>query len=82
MDKSSVIYGNPMPKKVIKGAEKSKQKFIKKFGDDSQKEYRIAFQDIPTLDFIGTKNIVFTDKPESEKFDPKAMIVGNIRMPP
>ena len=80
MDKSSVIYGNPMPAKVVKKAEKSKAKFIKKYGDDSKKEYRIAFQDIPTLDFIGTKNIVFTDKEKSETFDPKALIVGNIRM--
>ena len=37
MDKSSVIYGNPMPAKVVKKAEKSKAKFIKKYGDDSQK---------------------------------------------
>ena len=44
MDRSSVIYGNPMPKKVVKKAEKSKAKYIKKYGDDSKKEYRIAFQ--------------------------------------
>jgi len=80
MDKSSVIYGNPMPKKVVKKAEKSKAKYIKKYGDDSKKEYRIAFQDIPTLDYINAKNIVFTDKKESDKFDSKAVIVGNIRM--
>ena len=80
MDRSSVIYGNPMPKKVVKKAEKSKAKYIKKYGDDSKKEYRLAFQDIPTLDYIAAKNIVFTDKAESEKFDPKAVIVGNIRM--
>ena len=80
MDRSSVIYGNPMPKKVVKKAEKSKAKYIKKYGDDSKKEYRIAFQDIPTLDYIAAKNIVFSDKPQSEKFDPKAVIVGNIRM--
>ena len=67
MDKSSVIYGNPMPKKVVKKAEKSKAKYIKKYGDDSKKEYRIAFQDIPTLDYINAKNIVFTDKKESDK---------------
>ena len=69
-----------MPKKVVKKAEKSKAKYIKKYGDDSKKEYRIAFQDIPTLDYIAAKNIVFTDKSQSEKFDPKAVIVGNIRM--
>lgn len=80
MDRSSVIYGNPMPKKVVKKAEKSKAKYIKKYGDDSKKEYRLAFQDIPTLDYIAAKNIVFTDKSQSEKFDSKAVIVGNIRM--
>ena len=69
-----------MPKKVVKKAEKSKAKYIKKYGDDSKKEYRLAFQDIPTLDYIAAKNIVFTDKSQSEKFDSKAVIVGNIRM--
>jgi len=78
-DKSSVIYGNPQPKKVVKGAVKSKQKYIKKYGDDSKKDYHLAFKPISTLDFIGAHNIVFTDK-ESESFDPKALIVGNIRM--
>ena len=79
MDRSRVIYGNPMPEKVVKKAEKSKAKYIKKYGDDSQKPYHIAFKNIPTLDFIGAKNIVFTDG-ESEKFDKKALVVGNIRM--
>ena len=33
MDNSSVIYGNKMPKKVVKKAEKSKAKYIKKYGE-------------------------------------------------
>ena len=37
-DKSSVIFGNPIDAKTIRKAEKSKQKFIKKFGDDSKKD--------------------------------------------
>lgn len=78
MDNSSVIYGNKMPEKVVKKAEKSKLKFIKKFGDDSQKDYKIGFKPIPTLDYLGADNIVFSDK--NEKFDEKALIVGNIRM--
>lgn len=78
MDKSSVIFGNVMPKKVVKSAEKSKAKYIKKYGDDSSKDYKIGFEPIPTLDFIGASNIVFKDK--NEKFDDKALIVGNIRM--
>lgn len=78
MDNSSVIYGNKMPEKVVKAAEKSKLKFIKKFGDDSQKDYKIAFKPIPTLDYLGADNIVFGEK--NEKFEKNALIVGNIRM--
>ena len=77
-DKTSVIFNNPMTKKVIKGAEKSKKKYIKKFGDDSNADYKIGFKDIPTLDFINTSNIVFGDK--NQKFEDRALIVGNIRM--
>ena len=77
-DKSSIIFGNPQSKKVIKSANKSKQKFIKKYGDDSNKDYKISFEDIKTLDFINTSNIVFGN--ENQTFDKKALIVGNIRM--
>ena len=77
-DKTSVIFNNPMPKKVIKGAEKSKRKYIKKYGDDSRADYKISFKDIPTLDFINTSNIVFGE--DNQKFEDNALIVGNIRM--
>ena len=43
-DKTSVIFGNEMTKKTIKGAEKSKRKFIKEFGDDSNADYKIGFE--------------------------------------
>ena len=77
-DKTSVIFNNPMPKKVIKGANKSKIKYIKKYGDDSNKDYKIGFIDIPTLDFIDASNIIFAK--ENQKFEDNALIVGNIRM--
>ena len=77
-DKTSVIFNNPMTKKVIKGAEKSKKKYIKKYGDDSNIDYKISFKSIPTLDFINTSNIVFAD--QNQKFEDNALIVGNIRM--
>ncbi len=77
-DKSSVIFGNPQSAKTVKGAEKSKAKYVAKYGDDSQAHYQIGFEPIKTLDFLGASNIVFKEK--SESFDPKALIVGNIRM--
>ena len=78
-DRSSSIFGNPIDLKTLKKAEKSKSNYVKEFGDDSQKDYKIAFKPIDTLDFLGASNIVFTDG-ETEKFDEKALIVGNIRM--
>lgn len=77
-DKSSVIFGNPMPKKAIKKANKAKEKALKKFGDDTEKDYTLGFSAIPTLDFLGAKNIVLGDGKES--FSGKPLIVGNIRM--
>ena len=78
-DKTSVIFGNEIDKKTISSAEKSKAAFIKEFGDDLSVERKIAFTPIKTLDFLGAKNVVFTDG-ETEKFSDNALIVGNIRM--
>ena len=78
-DKTSVIFQNPIDKKTIKAAEKSKAKFIKEFGDDLSVDRKLAFSPIDTLDFIGAENVVFTDG-ETEKFPDNALIVGNIRM--
>lgn len=78
MNRSNEIFGNSIEKKVQKSAEKSKKNFIKEFGDDSSIEYKLGFEKIDALDFLGTKNIVF--KNENEKFPENALIVGNIRM--
>ena len=78
MDKSSVIFGNKIDEKTLKKAEKSKQKYIKAYGDDLSADYKIAFQPIETLDFMNASNVVFGDV--NQKFDDKALIVGNIRM--
>jgi len=78
IDRSSVIFGNKIDQKTLKKAQKSKQGYIKSFGDDSAADYKIAFEPIDTLDFLGASNIVFGDSGAS--FDDNALIVGNIRM--
>ncbi|MBO7503819.1 MAG: hypothetical protein J6U38_05570, partial [Clostridia bacterium] len=77
-DKSSVIFGNEMSSGTVKAAEKSKAGYIKKYGDDSGKDYKIAFKPIETLSNIGVSNIVFGEA--NEEFSGKPLIVGNIRM--
>ena len=44
-DKSSVIFGNAMDSRTVQKAEKSKQKYIRKFGDDSEKVPEESAQD-------------------------------------
>ena len=78
MDKTSVIFGNDIDKKTIKKANKNKKKYIKKYGDDSDKDYKIGFEPIKALDFINANNIVFKDN--NEEFVKNPLIVGNIRM--
>ncbi len=77
-DRTSKIFNNVIDAKTVKKAEKSKAKYLKKYGDDSERDYRIAFKDIPALDFIGAKNIVFSR--ENEELPENAVVVGNIRM--
>ena len=77
-DKSSVIFGNQIDQKTIKKGIKNKAKFIKEFGDDTNKEYHLGLEPIPTLDFLGAQNLVLSDKPL--ELPKKAVVVGNIRM--
>lgn len=77
-DKTKVIFGNTIDAKTVAGAEKSKKNYIKKYGDDSGRDYKINFKKIETLGDMGVMNIVFGE--ENEAFDEKPLIVGNIRM--
>ncbi|MBQ9458232.1 MAG: hypothetical protein IJU64_07025 [Bacilli bacterium] len=77
-DRTSVIFGNPLPRKTIVAAEKGKAKYIKKFGDDSKKEYHLVPVEIPTLSHMGVKNLVLAE--QSTPLTGKPIIIGNIRM--
>ncbi len=78
MDKSSVIFGNPIDAKTLKKAERSKQKFIKKYGDDTQKVYHLGLAPIRQISEIRMQNLVLSDTPLTLPENP--FIVGNIRM--
>ena len=78
-DKTSVIFGNPMDRKTIRAAEKNRLKYLKKYGDDSEKDYVLAETPIDTLDFLGAKNLVLSAETPASLKD-NALIVGNIRM--
>ena len=94
-DKSKVIFGNEISDKDYKKALKSKKKYAKKFGDDSNVDYPVHIQKNPYIGdslavdniLVGnpTDNIHYTEGLDvadgAEAFDTeKGIIVGNIRM--
>ena len=57
-DKSKVIFGNEIPEKVYKKAVKSKKKYMKKFGDDSNVNYPVIVRKNPVIgDSLGVQDI-------------------------
>ncbi len=81
-DRSKEIFGNEMPTRVQKKALKSKLKYQKKYGDDSEADYKITIEKNAYIgDVLGIKNVLITDMEGTEPFDTeKGIIVGNIRM--
>ena len=84
MEKSKVIFNNVQPASVYNKAVKSKAKYAKKFGDDSDKNYSARVVENGYIgDILGVRNIAVGDGDPgvSEGFDTdKGLIVGNIRM--
>ena len=62
MDKSSVIFGNKIDAKTLAKAQNSKQKFIKRFGDDSKTVYHLGLEPIKQIEEIKSRGTV-EDKP-------------------
>ncbi len=94
-EKSKVIFGNELPEKVYRKAEKTKRKNQKKFGDDSNVNYPVVIRMNPSIgESLGVQDIrLLEGKPATGKETPgvaasseldfdreKGIIVGNIRM--
>nr|MCR5552201.1 hypothetical protein [Oscillospiraceae bacterium] len=77
LEKSKEIFGNLMPEKIVRKAEKTKRKFAKKYGDDSGKDYRFALTENAVLAPLGTKVLTLG---EGAEFSDKTIFIGNIRM--
>ena len=77
LEKSREIFGNPMSQRDVRKAEKTQSKFLKKYGDDSGKDYRFALQDNPVLGELGTRELVLGS---GAVFNDRTVFVGNIRM--
>ena len=89
IDRSRVIFGNAVSDKDYQAACKSKERFINKFGDDTDAVYHLAAVGLPVIgDALGVRNLVMaTDgAPLDIAADAEAngsgspLVVGNIRM--
>ena len=80
MDRSSVIFGNPMRKKDVKAAMKKQRSFVKKYSDDRVPGYHLAAAENTVIgETLGVKNLVLSDKPLELDTD-NSIVIGNIRM--
>ncbi|MCR4956830.1 MAG: hypothetical protein K6A30_09115 [Lachnospiraceae bacterium] len=88
-EKSKSIFGNQMKEKVYKKAVRTKKKNLRKFGDDSKKDYTLSIKKNPHIgDSLGVYNVYVGNQPlkgeevtDETGFDrEKGIIVGNIRM--
>ena len=82
LEKSKNIFGNEISARAYKSACRSKEKYRKKFGDDSRNDYPVSIEkNLYIGDSLGVRNILLEQKDNSADFDmEKGIIVGNIRM--
>lgn len=78
--RSKTIFGNEVDKATVKQAYATKQNYLKKYGDDSQTDYRVSFSPIASLAHMSAQNVTVSAQGESQSFPKDALIVGNIRM--
>ena len=79
MDRAKTIFGNAIASADYRKACRQKEKFLKKYGDDSARNYYFKTVENPVLAPLGVKTLVLTDEPGLE-LPENAVIVGNIRM--
>ena len=83
-EKSKIIFGNPMTGRTYQKALKSKKKYAKKFGDDSNRDYPVVLEKNPHIgDLLGVYDVRLGEDGTKGNgtFDTeKGIIVGNIRM--
>lgn len=80
MDKAKVIFKNEISEKDYRKAVKIKEKYIKKFGDDSNVNYKLNDIDNSIIGpCFGVRNLEISDK-EDVSFDKQSLVIGNIRM--
>lgn len=80
MERSQSIFGNHIPDRIVRKAERGKQKYVKQYGDDSQTPYHLSLSENEVLNDLGTKQFVLSDRPFDVESVDRPVVIGNIRM--
>ncbi len=80
MDKSRTIFGNDMSDQVYRKAVRTKEKFLRKYGDDAGQSYLLSAVPAPAIGQpLGVRNLVIGNEHPAQ-FNDKSIVIGNIRM--
>ena len=80
MDRAKFIFENEISDSVYRRAVRKKAKYLRKYGDDSDRVYHLSAAPAPAIGAcLGVQNIVISDKSDI-RFDSKSVVIGNIRM--
>ena len=61
-DRAKSAFGNEQDKRTYRKAVQGKEKFLKKFGDDSAATYHLRSAEVPVIgDALGVRNLVMAD---------------------
>ena len=74
IDRSRKIFGNEISSRDYKKAIKSKNKYIRKFGDDSGADYPVRLEKNPYIgDSLGVNNVLVGDLSKNAHYDPNVI---------
>ena len=79
-DRSSSIFGNDMPTRVIRKAAATKEKYLRRFGDDSGRAYPLTARPAPAIGQTLGVQCLTVGREAPVQFDAHSIVIGNIRM--
>jgi len=80
MENSFRIFDNPIPEKDLEKARRTRAKYIRKFGDDSGKQYHLAMAETPVVGKLWNMQSLSLSGAPAARFTDKSVVIGNIRM--
>ena len=80
METSFRIFDNAISAKDLKKAERTRAKYVRKFGDDSKTVYHLALEDTPVVGPLWNMKSLALAPETATAFTDKSVIIGNIRM--